>query len=112
MKCDLKSHSNYLCFTIHHRTNDLVIRNDRVSKKQIITHKLISYLHYEKKWSYRKITKKLNSWNIKTHTGKSWGETGNSVYSVLKRFKEREERMKLENKKYGTEVTDFEIKYM
>ena len=43
---------------------------------------------------------------------KSWGETGNSVYSVLKRFKEREERMKLENKKYGTEVTDFEVVYL
>ena len=110
---ELNSHSHYLCFTIHHRTNDLVIRNDRVSKKQIITHKLISYLHYEKGWSYRKITKKFNDeWKIRTHTGKSWGETGNSVYSVLKRFKEREERMKLENKKYGTEITDFDIKYL
>ena len=80
LKRDLKSHSNYLCFTIHHRTNDLVIRNDRVSKKQIITHKLISYLHYEKGWSYRKITKKFNDdWGIKTHTGKKWGKTGNSV---------------------------------
>ena len=113
MKCDLKSHSNYLCFTILHRTNNLVLRNDRVTKKQIITHKLISYLHYEKGWSYRKITKKLNDeWNIKTHTGKKWGVTGNSVYSVLKRFKEREERMNLEIKKYGTEVKHFEIRYL
>ena len=113
MKCDLKSHSNYLCFTIHHRTNDLVIRNDRVSKKQIVTHKLISYLHYEKGWSYRKITKKFNDeWKIRTHTGKEWGVTGNSVYSVLKRFKEREERVKRENKKYETEVMDFDIKYL
>ena len=110
---ELNSQNHYLCFTIHHRTNDLVLRNDRVSKKQIITHKLISYLHYELGWSYRKITKKFNDeWKIRTHTGKSWGETGNSVYSVLKRFKEREERMKLENKKYGTEITDFEIKYL
>ena len=112
LRCDLKSHSNYLCFTIHHRTNDLVIRNDRVTKKQIIIHHLISYLHYEKKLSYRKITKKLNSWGIKTHKSKTWGETGNSVYSVLKRFKEREERMNLENKKYETEITDFDIKYL
>jgi hypothetical protein len=62
--------------------------------------------------SYRKITKKLNSWGIKTHKSKTWGETGNSVYSVLKRFKEREERMNLENKKYETEITDFDIKYL
>ena len=103
----------YLCFTIHHRTNDLVIRNDRVSKKQIITHKLISYLHYEKGWSYRKITKKFNDdWGIKTHTGKKWGKTGNSVYSVLKRFKEREERLILEKKQYTIEIEDFRIQYL
>ena len=112
MKCDLKSHSNYLCFTIHHRTNDLVIRNDRVTKKQIITHQLISYLHYEKKWSYRKITKWLNRSGIKTHKNKIWGETGNSVYSVLKRFKEREERMNLQDKQYDIEIKDFRIQYL
>lgn len=112
LKCDLKSHSNYLCFTIHHRTNDLVIRNDRVTKKQIITHQLISYLHYEKKWSYRKITKWLNRSGIKTHKNKEWGETGNSVYSVLKRFKEREDRMNLQNKQYDTEIKDFRIQYL
>ncbi len=111
-RCDLNSHSNYLCFTIHHRTNDLVIRNDRVTKKQIITHQLISYLHYEKKWSYRKITKKMNDWGIKTHTGKKWGKTGNSVYSVLKRFKEREERLILEKKQYTIEIEDFRIQYL
>jgi len=54
----------------------------------------------------------LNRSGIKTHKGKLWGVTGNSVYSVLKRFKEREERMNLENKKYGTEVKHFEIKYL
>ena len=113
LRCDLKSHSNYLCFTIHHRTNDLVIRNDRVSKKQIITHKLISYLHYDLGWGYRKITKKFNDdWGIKTHTGKKWGKTGNSVYSVLKRFKEREERLILEKKQYTIEIEDFRIQYL
>jgi hypothetical protein len=109
---ELNSQSQYLCFTIHHRTNDLVIRNDRVTKKQIITHQLVSYLHYEKKLSYRKITKWLNRSGIKTHKGKTWGVTGNSVYSVLKRFKEREERMNLQNKQYDTKITDFQIKYL
>jgi hypothetical protein len=110
-KCDLKSHSNYLCFTIHHRTNDLVLRQ-QVSKRQIIVHQLIKYLHEEEGMSYRRITKFLNRSGIKTHTNKFWGVTGNSVYSVLKRFKEREERMNLENKKYDTEITDFQIKYL
>ncbi|MDA9614433.1 hypothetical protein N9S59_01055 [Pseudomonadota bacterium] len=63
--------------------------------------------------SYRKITKKFNDeWKITTHKGKTWGVTGNSVYSVLKRFKEREERMNLENKKNDTKITDFQIKYL
>ena len=110
---ELNSHSNYLCFTIHHRTNDLVLRHDRLTKRQIITHKLISYLHYEKGWSYRKITKKFNDeWKIKTHTGKEWGKTGNSVYSVLKRFKEREERLILEKRQYSVEIKDFRIQFL
>ena len=62
--------------------------------------------------SYRKITKWLNRSGIKTHKGKLWGVTGNSVYSVLKRFKEREERMNLQNKQYDTKITDFQIKYL
>ena len=109
----LNSHSNYLCFTIHYRINDLVVWTDRVSKKQIITHKLISYLHSELGWGYRKITKKFNDeWKIKTHTGKKWGKTGNSVYSVLKRFKEREERLILVKKQYTIEIEDFRIQYL
>ena len=109
---ELNSQNHYLCFTIHHRTNNLVLRHDRVTKKQIITHQLISYLHYEKNWSYRKITKWLNRSGIKTHKGKLWGVSGNSVYSVLKRFKEREDRMNLQNKQYDTEITDFRILYL
>ena len=47
---------------------------------------------------YRKIAHKLNSDNIRTHRGKEW--YSNNVYSVLKRYKEREERIKYKNKKY------------
>ena len=55
----------------------------------------------------------MNSWGIKTHTGKKWGVTGNSVYSVLKRFREREYRLNdIRNKVYETKITDFEIKYL
>ena len=53
--------------------------------------------------SYRGITKLLNKKGIKTHTGKEWGETGNSVYSVLKKYRQREERLELLNKEYELE---------
>ena len=53
--------------------------------------------------SYTRITKLLNKKGIKTHTGKEWGETGNSVYSVLKKYRQREERLELLNKEYELE---------
>ena len=37
---------------------------------------------------YRRISKKLNQWGIKTHRGKEWFNT--SVSSVLKRKHERD----------------------
>ena len=55
---------------------------------------------YDKGIGYRKISKYLNDRGILTEKGSKWGETGNYVYSVLKRFKEREERLKFRNKKY------------
>ena len=50
--------------------------------------------------SYRRIIKLLNKKGIKTHTGKEWIETGNFVYSVLKKYRLREERFELLNKEY------------
>ncbi len=52
--------------------------------------------------SYRQITEYQNQNNITTHTGRRWGETGNSVYSVLKRHKERIDRIAYRDKKYET----------
>ena len=49
---------------------------------------------------YRKISKYVNEKGILTQEGNKWGETGNYVYSVLKRYQEREERLKNKNKKY------------
>ena len=50
--------------------------------------------------SYRRITKYLNDNNILTHTGKKWNASGNSVHSVLKKYKERIKRLKLLNREY------------
>ena len=50
--------------------------------------------------SYRYITKYFNDNNILTHTGKKWNVSGNSVHSVLKKYKERIERLKILNRQY------------
>ena len=52
-----------------------------------------------RKLSYRRITKQLNDKGITTHKGNQWGVSGNSVYSVLKRYKERQNRLKFSKKK-------------
>ena len=111
MNRELDSHFQ-LTFTLHYRNNNLIFEQNRVTKRQLVTLKLISYLHYDLGWSYRKITKKMNGWGIKTHTGKKWGETGNSVYSVLKRFKERDDRQELRYKNYDTEITDLKVEVL
>jgi hypothetical protein len=49
---------------------------------------------YDKGLSYKRITKQLSD------KGNQWGVSGNSFYSVLKRYKERKNRLKFLNKKY------------
>ena len=66
-------------------------------------------MYEERGMSYRKISKWLNRSGIKTHQGNTWGETGNSVYSVLKRMKEREERLNDMKYKTKSEIRNFEI---
>ena len=61
--------------------------------------------------SYRRITKLLIKKGIKTHTGKEWGKTGNSVYSVLKKYRQREERLELLNKEYELEWGNLKIEW-
>ena len=67
-------------------------------------------MHEERGMSYRKISKWLNRSGIKTHQGNTWGVTGNSVYSVLKRMKERDYRLDSVRKfKTKSEITNFKI---
>jgi len=90
-----------LFFEVSTRFNNLIPEQNPsgYSEKQLEIYRLIKSLH-DGGLSYRRITKYLNDKNISTHMGHQWGESGNSVYSVLKRFAEREERMKFKNKKY------------
>lgn len=104
-----------LDFTLHFKDNSLVYDDDKekeLNQRQIILHSLIFYMHEEREMSYRKITKWLNRSGIKTHCGGSWGVTGNSVYSVLKRMKERDFRLNAVRKfKTKSEITDFKIRH-
>ena len=96
-------YSHYLCFQVLNRTNRFTARNsDRYSKRQKELHDYIKSLH-DSGMSYRRITKLLNKKGIKTHTGKEWGETENSVYSALKKYRLREARLEFLNREYELE---------
>jgi len=104
-------YSHFLCFSVQIRTNKLVFhQSDKYTPEQEELHDYIKNLH-DSGMSYRRITKLLNKKGITTHTGKEWGETGNSVYSVLKKYRQREERLELLNKEYELEWNDMEIKW-
>ena len=53
----------------------------------------------------------MNEKGIRTPHNKEWGLTGNSVYSVLKRYGEREERLELRNKKYQPVISKMWVEY-
>ena len=102
-----------LDFALHFQDNSLLYDDDKEkepNQRQLILHTLILYMHEERGMSYRKITKWLNRSGIKTHQGREWGVSGNSVYSVLKRMKERDYRLGTIRKfKTQSEITDFRI---
>jgi hypothetical protein len=59
---------------------------------------------------YRRISRKLNQWGIKTHRGCSWFNT--SVSSVLKRKHERDIRNEqIRNQYFPTKISKFEVNY-
>ena len=69
---------------------------------------MVNFL-YEKGLGYRKISKYLNSINVRTYTGRTW--KGSLVYSVMKRFKERQVRIKQKNKKYPIYLSKMTMKF-
>ena len=98
-------------FNVCVQNNNLLTYQDKLTKRQITIHKLISYLKYEKGMSWRRISSWLNRSGIKTHRGNTWTETGSSVHSVIKRMRQREDRINNQrNKKHETTMTDVKIK--
>ena len=49
-----------LSFTLRHQNNDLIYETNRLTDRKLMRFEIISYLHNEMNWSYRKITK--NFW--------------------------------------------------
>ena len=87
-----------MCFSVTVRSNKFALKqNEKYSPEQENLFQKIKSLHHSG-LGYRKIAHKLNVENITTHKGKMWGS--NNVYSVLKRHKERENRLNFINKEY------------
>ncbi len=100
----------YLCFTVSQRKDNLSPRQDNYSEEQEELHSQIKKLH-DKGYSYKRITKYLNAKGIKTPRGKNFGASGNSVHSILKKYKIRQERLKKVNREYIEVWSDMEIKW-
>ena len=102
-------YTHYLCFQVSTRTNRFVyLQLEKYSIQQEETFQEILSLH-NSGLGYRKISHYLNDKGILTHKGKQWGN--NNVYSVLKRHKEREERIEYMNREYEPQWSKMEIQW-
>ena len=64
----------------------------------------------EEGMGYRRISRKLNDWGIKTHRDKQWFNT--SVSSALKRKHERDVMInEIRDQHYPSKVSKMELKY-
>ena len=106
---EIPKYSHYLCFTVSVKTNKFALKNNnKYSPEQEKLFQKIKSLH-DSGLGYRKISHYLNDKGILTNKGKRWG--GNNVYSVLKRHKEREDRIEYMNKQYEPEWGKMEVKW-
>ena len=94
-----KTSIRYICFNVKIRFNNLISEQNpnKFSEKQYSLYRLNKTLH-ENGLGYRRISSYLNEKGFTTEKGYIWKP--NYVYSVMKRFKERQERIKFRNKKY------------
>ena len=92
-------YSNYLFYEVSKRFNNLLPEQNltRYSEKQLEIFRLVQSLHKDG-LGYRRIAKVLNEKGLTTEEGHLWKNT--NVYSVLKRYSERQERLKFRRKKY------------
>ena len=84
------TYSHFLCFTVTERTNSLGFFQDNYTEEQEETHRLIESMH-DSGLGYRRIASRLNERGILTSRGNKWSSP--QFYSVLKRHRERQERL-------------------
>ena len=95
-------------FNIQFQSNSLIY-DKGYSIHQHMIYSLILLMRNEG-LGYRRISKKLNQWGIKTHRGKQWFNT--SVSSVLKRKHERDVMINvIRDQHYPSKVSKMELKY-
>ena len=99
---------SFLEFSIQFQSNNLIY-DKGYSKRQQVIYSLIILLRQEG-LGYRRISRKLNQWGIKTHRGKQWFNT--SVSSVLKRKHEYDLRIQqIRNQHFPTKISKLEVNY-
>ena len=94
---ELNYSSFYLKFTISKRYNNLLQDFSHWTREQEHTLLLIKSLQ-SKGLGYRKISQYLNTNQIETKRKTEW--TNTKVFSVLKRYRQREKRLKFQEKEY------------
>ena len=98
----------FIEFNIQFQSNSLIYDKGYSIRQQMI-YCLIQFMK-EEGMGYRRISKKLNQWGIKTHRGKQWFNT--SVSSVLKRKHERDLMInEIRDQHYPSKVSKMELKY-
>ena len=92
-------YSNYLFYEVSKRFNNLLPEQNptRYSEKQLTIFRLVQSLNKDG-LGYRRIAKVLNERGLTTEEGHLW--RNRNVYSVLKRYSERQDRLKFRRKKY------------
>ena len=104
-------YKQYLCFSVFCSTNTLVFERSKHlwSEEQQKTHDTIKSLH-DSGMGYRKISHYLNEQGIKTPKGNLWG--GNNVHSVLKRNRERLQRLETQKQESKLEYGKMELVWL
>ena len=98
----------HLEFSIQFQSNTLIYDKGYSIRQQMIYSFIL--LMKEEGFGYRRISKKLNQWWIKTHRGCKWFNT--SVSSFLKRKQERDlMNEEIRNQHFPSKVSKFEVNY-
>ena len=92
-------YSKYLFYEVSKRFNNLLPEQNptRYLEKQLTIFRLVQSPHKDG-LGYRRIAKVLNEKGLTTEEGHLWKNS--NVYSVLKRYSERQDRLKFRRKKY------------